>query len=279
MVIEQKQLSDYGITPEQAEYYQLIKSEQEAGRLSTGGNPHKDFNGSNDGTVKTLDKQNNIDAVHSSGVNEEPPLCKAEPDLLTGPVNGITGFSQGAVGISQVSAAPGETGAAPMAAGDFQDLSDSQKNLIKSPAGMFWCYCHLQDLPIEKQSVDKRFCTRCYEVLADEADDMKAVGNRRRPWWVPCNRQPIGQVPVMVLGQVAQTQTVSVTPQNCLFCGKELTKRRKSKLFCGATCRVRYSRQQKDTVMPTLAERSFVNSKVNHKNCNIPPTLAECWRN
>ena len=41
---------------------------------------------------QTLDNQINIDAVHSSGVNEEPPLCKAEPDLFTGPVNGISGF-------------------------------------------------------------------------------------------------------------------------------------------------------------------------------------------
>jgi hypothetical protein len=37
---------------------ELIKSEQEAGRLSTGGNPHKDFNGYNDVTVKTLSDYN-----------------------------------------------------------------------------------------------------------------------------------------------------------------------------------------------------------------------------
>ena len=124
----------------------------------------------------------------------------------------------------------------------------------------------MTDLPTEKQSIDKRYCQQCYEILAKEADDMKAAGNRRKPWWVPCSRQPIGQVPVMVLGQVEQTQTVSVTPENCLFCGKELMKRRKSKLFCGAVCRVRYSRQQKDTVLATLPKRSFVTSAVNDKN-------------
>ena len=146
-------------------------------------------------------------------------------------------------------------------------------------AGMFWCYTHMADLPTEKQSSDPRYCQQCYENLVKDADDMKAVGNYHKPWWIPCTRQPSGQDHVQVQGQVTQTPTVSVTPGNCLFCGKELTKRRKSKLFCGAVCRVRYSRQQnntaprcavlstenQDTVSPTLAEQPFVTSAVNHK--------------
>ena len=57
-------------------------------------------------------------------------------------------------------------------AGQFQDLRDTD-NLIKSKPGMFWCYTHMTDLPTEKQSIDKRYCQRCYEVLADEADDSR----------------------------------------------------------------------------------------------------------
>jgi hypothetical protein len=112
-------------------------------------------------------------------------------------------------------------------------------------AGMFWCYTHMTDLPMKKQSIDKRYCQQCYENLVKEANDMKATGNHHKPWWVPCNHQPIGKRTVQVRGQLTQTQTVSVTTGNCLFCGAELTKRRKSKLFCNATCRVRYSRQPK----------------------------------
>ena len=192
---------------------------------------------------ETLEQTQNIDGALPCAI--KPPFVQAGAALPTVPANGINGVKADDIGIASYKPAAGSAPAAAPMAGHFQDLSDSKKNLIKSPDGLFWCYCHLQDLPVEKQSVDKRFCTKCYEVLADEADDMKAVGNRRRPWWVPFSRQPIGQVPVMVLGQVAQTQTVSVTPENCLFCGKELMKRRKSKLFCGGVCRVRYSRQPK----------------------------------
>ena len=134
------------------------------------------------------------------------------------------------------------SGPAPMAAGDFQDLSDYRTNLIKSPVGYFWCYTHLQNLPIEKQSIDKRYCQRCYEVLADEADDLRATGHLRRQWWVP--QGAIGSS--KATAQVSEcSHDVSVTTEKCLFCGKELTKRRKTKLFCNATCRVRYSRQPK----------------------------------
>ena len=108
--------------------------------------------------------------------------------------------------------------------------------------GYFWCYTHLQNLPIEKQSIDKRYCQRCYEVLADEADDLRATGHLRRQWWLP--QGAIGSS--KATAQVSECHDVSVTTEKCLFCGKELTKRRKTKLFCGAVCRVRYSRQQKE---------------------------------
>ena len=160
----------------------------------------------------------------------------------------LTGVVSAAVDIAYVSTGPEcSLGPAPtkLTAGQFQDLRDT-KHLITSKPGMFWCYTHLQDLPVEKQSPDPRYCQQCYENLVKDADDMKAVGNYHKPWWIPCTRQPSGQDHVQVQGQVTQTPTVSVTPQNCLFCGKELTKRRKSKLFCGAVCRVRYSRQQKE---------------------------------
>ena len=158
--------------------------------------------------------------------------------------NGITGGSVLPAADISLSAAPVlPTGAAPIA-GQYQDLSDTKKLILVKP-GYFWCYTHLQDLPLEKQSIDKRYCQQCYEILVKEADDMKATGNRRKAWWVPCNHATGIKHDAEVQGQPTHSHDVSVTTGNCLFCGAELTKRRKSKLFCNATCRVRYSRQQK----------------------------------
>jgi hypothetical protein len=71
-----------------------------------------------------------------------------------------------------------------LAAGQFQELRDTA-NLIKSKPGMFWCYTHLQDLPLEKQSPDPRYCQDCYALLLHEVDDMKSSGNHHKPWWIP----------------------------------------------------------------------------------------------
>ena len=132
---------------------------------------------------QTLDNQNLIGA--SSGAIEVSPFVAAAASSPA-VADGINGSEQpDDIGIASTKSAPVSPGAAPMAAGDFQDLSDSQNNLIKSPAGMFWCYCHLQDLPVEKQSIDKRFCTRCYEILVDEAKGYRAAGGTRTPWWHP----------------------------------------------------------------------------------------------
>jgi hypothetical protein len=49
-----------------------------------------------------------------------------------------------------------------LAVGQFQDLRDTG-NLIKSKSGMFWCYTHLHDFPLEKQSPDPRYCKNCYQ--------------------------------------------------------------------------------------------------------------------
>ena len=76
------------------------------------------------------------------------------------------------------------TPAAPMA-GQFQNLSNSMKNLIKSPVGLFWCYAHLQDLPLEKQSPDPRYCQKCFEVLSQEAKDTGVRHSKKAPWWLP----------------------------------------------------------------------------------------------
>ena len=70
-------------------------------------------------------------------------------------------------------------------AGQFQNLSDSRKNLIKSPVGLFWCYIHLADLSFEKQSPDPRYCQECYKLLLREIEDMKSLGNHHKPWWIP----------------------------------------------------------------------------------------------
>ena len=43
-----------------------------------------------------------------------------------------------------------------LAAGQFQDLRDTG-NIVKSKPGMYWCYTHLADLPLEKKSPDPRY--------------------------------------------------------------------------------------------------------------------------
>jgi hypothetical protein len=68
----------------------------------------------------------------------------------------------------------------------YADLSDTS-HLIKSKEGMFYCYTHLGDLPLEKQSSDPRYCQQCYEVLKDEYRDMVKSHTRHRSWWVPVN--------------------------------------------------------------------------------------------
>jgi len=163
------------------------------------------------------------------------------------------------------------------------------------PAGMFYCIIHMTDMPTEKQSIDKRYCQQCYETLAKEADDMKATGNRRKAWWTPCNLATGNKRRAVVLGQVTQIKGLSVTPQNCIFCGKELTQRRKTKKFCNAACRVGANRQQTvqndtsaksrilkmrtllkpNTQNEGLAERSFVNSEVNDKNQQLVQKFAQ----
>ena len=84
-------------------------------------------------------------------------------------------------------------------AGQFQDLRDTD-NLIKSKPGMFWCYTHLADLPLEMQSPDPRYCQECYELLLHEVDDMKSSGNHHKPWWIP---KTANGKNVQVLGQLA----------------------------------------------------------------------------
>ena len=64
--------------------------------------------------------------------------------------------------------------------GQFQDLRDTH-HLIKSKSGMFWCYTHLQDLPVEKQSPDPRYCQKCFEVLSQEAKDTGIRHSRKAP--------------------------------------------------------------------------------------------------
>ncbi len=68
--------------------------------------------------------------------------------------------------------------------GQFQDLSDTQ-HLIVSKPGMFWCYTHLQDLLLEKQSSDPRYCQQCFELLVQESKELSGTHRKQRPWWLP----------------------------------------------------------------------------------------------
>jgi len=150
-------------------------------------------------------------------------------------------------------------------------------------AQTFFCYGHLTDLPIEKQSANKDFCTDCWEIVRAERSRDKSTDRWEgeifvhyekrytvRALKIPDNKQPysiefkticLGPVNVPTTAKIPTTpqkdsvttlpvtqstspnvKCVSVTTENCLFCGKPLMKRRRNKLFCNAFCRVRYSR-------------------------------------
>jgi hypothetical protein len=69
----------------------------------------------------------------------------------------------------------------------YADLSGTD-HLIKSKPDVFWCYSHLADLPLGKQSADDpRYCQDCYGMLMDEYWDMVKTRGKHRPWWVPVN--------------------------------------------------------------------------------------------
>jgi hypothetical protein len=99
----------------------------------------------------------------------------------------LTGVVSAAVDIAYVSTGPEcSLGPAPtkLTAGQFQDLRDT-KHLITSKPGMFWCYTHLADLPLEKQAPDPRYCQECFEVLSQEAKDTGVRHSKKAPWWLP----------------------------------------------------------------------------------------------
>lgn len=79
--------------------------------------------------------------------------------------------------------APGCAAPAP-AAGSYGDLRDTN-NLVRSKPGMFWCYCHLQDLPLTEQSADPRYCHQCLQVLQDEVKTLSSTHRKQQPWWLP----------------------------------------------------------------------------------------------
>jgi hypothetical protein len=68
----------------------------------------------------------------------------------------------------------------------YRDLADLD-HLIASKSEMFWCYTHLQDLPIGEQSSDPRYCNLCYGILMAEYREMVSTRGKRRFWWAPAN--------------------------------------------------------------------------------------------
>ena len=123
-------------------------------------------------------------------------------------LNGITGGSVLPAADISLSAAPVlPTGAVPIA-GQYQDLSDTKKLILVKP-GYFWCYTHLQDLPLEKQSIDKRYCQQCYEILVKALADLKEAGDRHKHWWAVQDRRHGNDRIVPVQGQPTHNLSTS----------------------------------------------------------------------
>ena len=66
----------------------------------------------------------------------------------------------------------------------YRNLADLE-NLISSKPEMFWCYTHLQDLPLSEQSSDPRYCRRCHVILTGEYREMVSARGKRTLWWAP----------------------------------------------------------------------------------------------
>jgi hypothetical protein len=57
--------------------------------------------------------------------------------------------------------------------------------MVVSKPEMFWCYTHLQNLPLNEQSPDPRYCNACHGILMAEYRDMVTTRGKRKLWWVP----------------------------------------------------------------------------------------------
>jgi len=84
------------------------------------------------------------------------------------------------------------------------------------------------------------------------------------------------------LKQTESTRTIGAlanrTENNdtkCAFCQKNISWGNKKIRYCSDACRTAAYRQRKDTVSPTLAERTFVTFKVNGKNQQLTETFRE----
>jgi hypothetical protein len=91
--------------------------------------------------------------------------------------------------------------------GKIADLSGP--NFITSKPGMFWCYTHLADIPLSEQSADDRYCKKCYQVLAAEMADLRAIGDRHKHWWALQDKRHSNNGVVPVQGQPTHNLSTS----------------------------------------------------------------------
>lgn len=131
----------------------------------------------------------------------------------------------------------------------YRPLGDLTQ-LVPSKPGHFWCYTHLADLPLEKQSPDPRYCQQCFEILVKEAKDTGR--SKGRVWWVPVARGSGASGVGGVADGVTQVYPSKDSPPPvvtliCEGCGAVMPYERKSKRFCSTRCRMAHHRGQ--TVM------------------------------
>jgi len=174
----------------------------------------------------TLDNQINItDAVHSSGVNEEPPLCKAEPDLFTGPVNGITGVRSAVDIFPKAGAAPPVAPAPKLSegwSGNSFYIKGKRYVVALSPE-------------ISKNGLHE-LRTYCF------TGDKQAVPSEKLTTIVT---EPLKQK-----ATIRTTGALSANAKNngrkCAFCQKNITWGNQKTKYCSDTCQTAAYRQRKD---------------------------------
>ena len=121
--------------------------------------------------------------------------------------------------------------------------------IINSLPGHFYCYTHLADLPLEKQSFDERYCWDCCNLLQADADELRSINRIRKQWWIP-KKTPTKQSDcqkeaIVTNDTIEDTVAKIVTDKSarCSTCNTLLVGYRADARFCCSDCRVKFYRQ------------------------------------
>jgi hypothetical protein len=144
----------------------------------------------------------------------------------------------------------------------MSEYFDSKHLILGKDIEHFFCYTHLNNLPLSEQSPDKRYCRECFDFLNNEWQLMRDVKKSwSKPEWVPVISSE-GDSTAREAANRSVTEAISVIlPNNnvtdnlrilhCEVCGEEFTAKRSDARFCSSGCRVKSHRGMRCTQLTT----------------------------